>query len=83
MMMQEKDMVCDVLSMTKQSMSDYTKSIGECSNKSLRSALTQLRAEAEQFQEQLGEIATQKGYYAASQSASTQDKNHVKSELTK
>ncbi|MCT4566380.1 MAG: spore coat protein [Maledivibacter sp.] len=82
MAMQEKEMVCDVLSMTKASMSDYTNSIGGCSNQSLRNALTQLRAEAEQFQNQLAQIATQKGYYPTSQPATQQDKQQLKSQLT-
>ena len=80
--MKEKDMVCDVLTMTKGSMSDYTKSIGECSNQSLRNALTQLRAEAEQFQNELAQIATSKGYYVSSQPATAQDKQNLKSQLS-
>lgn len=81
MAMQEKHMVCDVLSTTKASMSDYTTSIGECSNKSLRDVLTQLRSEAEQFQDQLAQIATQKGYYPTSQPATQQDKQQLKTQL--
>ena len=82
MAMQEKHMVCDVLSMTKASMSDYTTSIGECSNQSLRTALTQLRSEAEHFQDQLAQIATQKGYYPTSQPATAKDKQELKSQLS-
>ncbi|MDK2917614.1 MAG: hypothetical protein PWQ37_347 [Candidatus Petromonas sp.] len=80
--MQERDMVNDVLSMTKASMSDYTKAIGECSNTSLRNALTQLRGEAEQFQNQLAQIATQKGYYTTAQNVTPQDRQQVKSQLS-
>lgn len=82
MAMQEKHMVCDVLSMTKASMSDYTNSIGACSNQSLRNALTQLRTEAEQFQNQLAQLATQKGYYPTSQPATPQDKQQLKTQLS-
>lgn len=83
MNMQERDMVNDVLSGTKSSMVTYTNAIGECSNKSLKNALTQLRAEAEQFQDQLGQIATQKGYYPPAQNATPQDKQQLKSALSK
>ncbi len=81
--MSEREMVNDVLTGTKASMSDYTTAIAECNNKSLKNALIQLRAEAEQFQEQLGQIATQKGYYPSSPNASAQVKQQVKSELSK
>ncbi len=81
--MTEKDMVSDVLSGTKASLSDYTTAISECSNKSLKNALTQLRTEAEQFQEQLGSIAIQKGYYPTSPTASSQARQQIKSELSK
>lgn len=83
MNMQEKDMVNDILSGTKASMTSYTNAIGECSNKSLRNAFTQLRSEAEQFQDQLAQIAIQKGYYPTSQNANQQDKQQIKSELSK
>jgi len=83
MNMQERDMVNDILYGTKASMTSYTNAIGECSNKSLRNALTQLRAEAEQFQDQLSQIATQKGYYPTSQNATPQNKQQIKSELSK
>lgn len=80
--MKEKDMVNDVLAGTKASMTSYTNAIGECSNTSLRNALTQLRSEAEQFQNQLGQIATQKNYYPSSQQATNQDKQQVKNALS-
>ncbi len=81
MAMQEKHMVCDVLSMTKASMSDYTTAIGESSNPSLKNAYTQLRSEAEQFQNQLAQIAIQKKYYPTSQPATVQDKQQLKTQL--
>lgn len=80
--MQEKDMVSDVMSMTKASINNYAKAITECSCNNLRSALQQLRNEAEQFQYQLYQVAEQKGYYNPSQKASKQDIQQVKSQLS-
>ncbi|EOD01549.1 spore coat protein [Caldisalinibacter kiritimatiensis] len=81
-MMQEKDMVSDVLSMTKASMADYTKAIGCTSNQELRRVYQQLRDEAEKFQYELGKIATQKGYYTSPQNATQQDRQQLKSQLS-
>lgn len=82
MNMKERDMVSDVLSGTKASMSTYTNAIAECSNPTLRNALVQLRSEAEQFQNQLSQLATQKGYYPPAQQATQQEKQQVKSQLS-
>lgn len=79
--MQEKDIVNDVLSMTKASMQSYGMAISECSNQQLRSTLQKLRDEAEQFQYQLYQIAEQKGYYMPAQTASRQDITQVKNQL--
>jgi spore coat protein CotF len=81
-MMTEKDMVSDVLSMTKASMEDYTRAIGGTSNQELRSTYQQLRAEAEKFHFDLGKIASQKGYYTTPQNASQQDRQQLKSQLS-
>ena len=80
--MQEKNMVSDVLSMTKASMDSYAKAIACCSNQQLRSALQQLRDEAEKFQYDLGQKATQLGYYQPSEQASQQSRQQVKSKLS-
>ncbi|SDY97079.1 Coat F domain-containing protein [Proteiniborus ethanoligenes] len=79
--MQERDIVNDVLSMTKASMQCYGTAISECSNQQLRSALQKLRDEAEQFQYQLYQIAEQKGYYTPAQNANQQDISQVKNQL--
>lgn len=79
--MQERDIVNDVLSMTKASMQSYGVAIAECSNQQLRSALQKLRDEAEQFQYQLYQIAEQKGYYAPAPTASQQDVSQIKNQL--
>lgn len=80
--MRERDMVSDVLTMTKNSMNDYERAIGESSNTELRNALKQLRDDAEKFHEQLSQIATQKGYYPSSQTVSQQERQQVKSQLS-
>lgn len=79
--MQEKDMVNDVLSMTKVSMNEYEKAIGECCNQQLKEALKQLRNEAEQFHDDLSKRAEQLGYYQPPQDATTQERHKVKSQL--
>ncbi|WP_352417763.1 spore coat protein [Proteiniborus sp.] len=79
--MQERDIVNDVLSMTKASMQSYGVAIAECSNQQLRSALQKLRDEAEQFQYQLYQIAEQKGYYTPAPTASQQDVSQIKNQL--
>ncbi|MGF7060361.1 spore coat protein [Brassicibacter mesophilus] len=80
--MQERDMVNDVLTMTKASMGSYEVAIGCCSNQQLRSALQKLRDEAEQFQYQLYQIAEQKGYYTPAQQASQQEITQLKNQLS-
>lgn len=80
--MQEKDMVNDILSMTKAGMNDYTRTIGEASNQSLRQMIQQLRNSDEQFQYNLYKIAEQKGYYKPAASAQPQEMQQVKSELS-
>ena len=77
--MQEKDMVNDVLSMTKASLTSYARVIAECSNRDLRHTLQQIRDADEQFQYQLYQLAEQKNYYRPAQTASLQDVQQVKS----
>ncbi|MBS4539250.1 spore coat protein [Clostridium sp. D2Q-11] len=80
--MKEKDMVNDVLSMTKASIGAYTNAIAATSNMELRTSLEQLRNEAEQFQYELGKIANQKGYYPSPEIANHQDRQQIKNKLT-
>jgi spore coat protein CotF len=79
--MQERDMVNDVLAMTKAGASDYTKAIGECSNQNLRQTLQQMRTGDEQFQYQLAQLAIQKNYYTPAQTANQQEVQQIKSQL--
>ncbi|WP_026894550.1 spore coat protein [Clostridiisalibacter paucivorans] len=80
--MNEKQIVNDVLSMTKSSMDAYTKAIGCSSNPQLRGALQQLRDEAEQFHYDLYKIAEQKGYYNTAKTINQQDRQQLKSQLS-
>ncbi len=80
--MQERDIVNDVLSMTKASIHSYGAAISECSNQQLRSTLQKLRDEAEQFQYQLFQIAEQKGYYTPAPTANQQDVTQIKNQLS-
>lgn len=80
--MQEKDMVNDVLAMTKAGMNEYTRAIGEASNQNLRQTLQQMRDGDEQFQYSLYQLAEQKGYYQSAQSANQQDMQQIKSQLS-
>lgn len=80
--MQEKDMVNDVLGMLKGSLDNYSRAISETSNQQLRQALQQIRDSDEQFQYQLANIATQKGYYQPAQSATPADIQQVRTQAT-
>lgn len=79
--MQEKDMVNDVLSMINSSLTGYANVIAQTENQQLRQTVQQLRNGDEQFQFQLCQIATQKGYYQPAQRASQQDIQQTKSQL--
>lgn len=79
--MQEKYIVNDVLSMVKSSLGTYAKVIGETSNQQLRQALQQIRNSDEQFQFQLANLASQKGYYKPAQQASVNEIQQVRSEF--
>lgn len=79
--MQEKDILLDLLSGTKHSISCYTNAIMEGSNQQLRSTFQTLRDEAEQMQHQLYQMAEQKGYYHAAPGANQNDVQHIKSSL--
>lgn len=80
--MNEKDMVSDILSGTKASLSSYVKAITECSNQNLRQTFQQMRDGDEKFQYDLYKIASSKGYYSPAPSCSQQDLQQIKSELT-
>lgn len=79
--MQERDMVNDVLNMTKSGLTEYTRAIGECNNQNLRQTFQQMRSGDEQFQYQLAQIAIQKNYYTPAQPANQQEIQQIKSQL--
>lgn len=80
--MHEKDIVLDILSGCKASLSNYAKVIMETDNPTLRQTFQQMRDGDEKFQYDLYKIAEQKGYYATSPSATQQDMQSVKQCLT-
>ena len=82
MQMQEKDLVLDILSGTKASLSNYAKVIMETENPTLRQTFQQMRDGDEKFQYDLYKIAEQKGYYATSPNATQQDLQNVRQSLT-
>lgn len=79
--MQDKQLVNDVLSSVKAGLTDYTRVISETSNQQLRQTLQQIRNSDEQFQLQLSQIATQKGYYQPSPNATVEDVNQIRSQF--
>lgn len=79
--MNEKDMVNDILSGTKASLSSYVKAITECSDQNLRQTFQQMRDGDEKFQYDLYKIASSKGYYKPAPACSQQDLQEIKSEL--
>lgn len=80
--MQEKEMVNDVLSMVKSSLTTYASAISESSNQQLRQTLQQIRNSDEQFQYQLYQLAEQKGFYKPAAKANPQDIQTVQSQLS-
>jgi spore coat protein CotF len=79
--MQEKDIVLDVLTGVKGSIGGYAKFITETANPQLRQTFQQMRDGDEQFQYQLYQIASQKGYYQNPPDANPQDMQMVKTAL--
>lgn len=80
--MSDREMVNDVLSMCKSSLTTYASSISECANQQLRQTLQQIRNSDEQFQFQLYQIAEQRGFYKPASDASSQDIQTVKSQVS-
>ncbi|MGN9163751.1 spore coat protein [Tissierellaceae bacterium HCP3S3_D8] len=79
--MRDQDMVNDILSGAKASISSYTTAITECSNQQLRSTLQTLRNEAEQMQYQIYQMAEQKGWYMPAPQANKNDVQLIKNKL--
>ena len=80
--MKEKEIVLDVLSGVKSSLSHYATFISETACPNLRQTFQQMRDGDEKFQYDLYKIAEQKGYYTCSPQASSQDMSNVKAALS-
>ncbi|WP_156204647.1 spore coat protein [Candidatus Syntrophocurvum alkaliphilum] len=80
--MTDKEIVNDVLSMVNSSLTGYANVISQSENQQLRQTLQQIRNSDEQFQFQLAQMATQKGFYKPAGQASQQEINQVKTQLT-
>lgn len=78
----DKEMVNDILNSCKSSLTIYATAISETSNQELRQTLQQIRNSDEQFQYQLYQLASQKGFYKPAASASSQQMQEVKSQLS-
>jgi len=78
----DREMVNDVLSMVNGSLTTYASSISQAANQQLRQTLQQIRNSDEQFQYQLFQMASQRGFYKPASDASTQDIQTVKSQLS-
>lgn len=78
-MWQEKYMAIDCLEMKKHGCTTLTKAAGECSNTQLRQALIQMRNSCEQAQQEIGQIASGKGWYLPADNADQQEISKVKS----
>jgi len=79
--MQDKDMVNDILSMINGSLVGYASAIAQSSNPQLRQTLQQIRNSDEQFQFQLAQKATQKGFYQPAQQADQTSIQQYRSQL--
>ncbi len=77
--MQEKDMVNDVLSQLKSSLTTYSNVIAEAANPQFRQTIQQMRDNDEAFQYELFKIAEQKGYYKPAQIANINEIQQIKS----
>lgn len=79
--MDEKTMVNDILSGTKEELKTYQGVITETDNMQLRSTIQQIRNNCESFQYELYKVAQSKGYYKPAEQATPQQITQVKTEL--
>ncbi|MBM7582916.1 spore coat protein CotF [Caldicoprobacter guelmensis] len=79
--MREKDMVNDVLSMLKSSITTYANVIAEAENPQFRQMVQQLRNNCEAFQYDLFNLAKQKGYYQPAKQANPADMQEIRSQF--
>jgi spore coat protein CotF len=79
--MREKDMVNDVLSMLKSSITTYANVITEAENPQFRQTVQQLRNNCETFQYDLYNMAKQKGYYQPARQANSSEIQDIRSQF--
>ena len=79
--MREKDMVNDVLSMLKSSITTYAGVITEAENPQFRQTVQQLRNNCETFHYDLFNVAKQKGYYQPAKQVSPADIQDIRSQF--
>lgn len=82
MQIQDKEMVNDTLSMINSSLTGYANVIAQASNAQFRQTIQQIRNSDEQFQYQLSQMATQKGFYKPASQAAQNDIQTVKSQVS-
>ena len=80
--MNDKTMVSDALVGVNGELKMFGDMIPQTENKELKQCLKQMRNACEMSQENLYQLARQKGYYVPAAKASEQEKQHVKSILT-
>lgn len=76
--MEEKVMVADTLKAINAQLSGYGSMIAQTENKELKQTLKQMRNQAEMSQEQLYQMAKEKGYYTPAQWATDEEVLKVK-----
>ena len=79
--MREKDMVNDVLSMLKSSITTYANVITEAENPQFRQTVQHLRNNCETFQYDLYNMAKQKGYYQPARQANSSEIQDIRSQF--
>lgn len=79
--MEEKCMVNDILTDSKNSIKSYAGAIVETSNMELRSTFQNLRNSLETFQYDLYKVAESKGYYMPAEMAKQEEIDKVKNDL--
>jgi len=81
-MITDKEMALDALESTKTGCVELTRAATECSNPSLRQTFMQLRDNVEQMQNQIHQIAEQRGWYMPASPADTGEVQRVRSAFT-
>ncbi len=76
--MEEKVMVADALKGLNAQLGGYGSMIAQTENKELKQTLKQMRNQAEMSQEQLYQMAKEKGYYTPAQWATDEEVMKVK-----